>query len=764
MRWKGVNWAGVNEIKSELYAGRGVAVCIRADQSLQNGENEERYINSSTWSHYAFEDKTSNHAVCIVGWDDTYSRDNFTHKVYVTDGETGVRVEDPALSELTTPGGDGAWIVKNSWGSETDCGPDDLGNEVDSRGWGVRDEQGRHTGYFYVSYYDKTLGDPESFEFTTDLAGQGRFYTAQHDYLPARYLYKETSDKVMSSANVFETGDELVSLKSVSTNTWAPEQHVDFAVYLIGDDARDPTDGTLAWRGSAQYAHAGYHRFDLEAPVDLAKGQRFSIVSTVYTTGSGGGRTYGIAANATYNRYMVDKSNEYAEAVGSAERMNTYGTAVVGKGQSYRYADGVWQDWSGYFDGDDWFEKLKAGGLVRPEETAEDYDNGLAYAVDNFSIKAYLVPTEDVVPTPAPQPTPSTRPSTTPRPSYAYTYTRPSRAASYGYGYGSSSSSSSDAHSTTSGTTGSAASASGSSRVSRLGGAGRYDTMAGLVREGFSSSEHAAVASGASFADALAASALAGAHGCPVVLTEPGTLSTQASSVLSALGVTDTTVVGGPAAVSDAVLAALGGDVRRIGGADRYATAIEAMRAVRGMDRSSDTVVVVTGTGFADALSIGPWAWRTKSPILLAMPDGMLRGDVVDAIKADEGIRRVVLVGGSAAVSDAVRDQLGDGYTFERLGGADRYETSAKVAAWSATHGLGWSRPVVAAGRGFADALSAAAVCGKTGSVLLLADAASDPTLGLLRQMRASVDRVWVAGGEAAVSASLMGAIEDALR
>lgn len=249
-----------------------------------------------------------------------------------------------------------------------------------------------------------------------------------------------------------------------------------------------------------------------------------------------------------------------------------------------------------------------------------------------------------------------------------------------------------------------------------------------------------------------------------MVLTEPGALSTQASSVLSSLGVSGTTVVGGTAAVSDAVLAALGGDAGRIGGADRYATAIEAMRAVRGMGRSSDTVVVVTGTGFADALSIGPWAWRTKSPILLAMPDGMLRGDVVDAIKADEGIRRVVLVGGSAAVSDAVRDQLGDGYTYERLGGTDRYDTSAKVATWSASHGLGWSRPVVATGRGFADALSAAAVCGKTGSVLLLADAAGDPTLGLLRQTKASVDRVWVAGGEAAVSASLMGAIEDALR
>jgi putative cell wall-binding protein len=42
-------------------------------------------------------------------------------------------------------------------------------------------------------------------------------------------------------------------------------------------------------------------------------------------------------------------------------------------------------------------------------------------------------------------------------------------------------------------------------------------------------------------------------------------------------------------------------------------------------------------------------------------------------------------------VSDAIKDRLGDGYTYERIGGADRYETSVQVAAWSAARGLGFS-------------------------------------------------------------------------
>jgi putative cell wall-binding protein len=313
-----------------------------------------------------------------------------------------------------------------------------------------------------------------------------------------------------------------------------------------------------------------------------------------------------------------------------------------------------------------------------------------------------------------------------------------------------------------SGTSSTTTSSDTTDAVKRVAGQDRYATMAGLVMSAFTSSKGDIVASGTSFADALAAAALAGAKGWPVVITDPSTLSADASSVLSRLGASEVTVVGGPAAVSDAVVSQLGG--ARVSGTDRYATAIEAMRAVRAIDASSDTVVIATGSTFADALSVGPWAWTTKSPILLALPDGTLRQDVIDAIKADAGIKRVMLIGGPSVVSDAVRGQLGDGYTFERLGGADRYATSSAVASWAMSHGLGWKKPVVATGKGFADALAAAAVCGQNGSVLLLADSASAPTLTLLRENASKVTSVMVAGGTAAVSETVDTAVREALR
>lgn len=92
-------------IKNELMEGRAVAVSFCADQYLPSKlDAEAKYINTDTWAHYTYENATATHGVTIVGWDDTYSKENF-------------------LSEHQPPE-DGAWIVKNSWGAENNEFPD----------------------------------------------------------------------------------------------------------------------------------------------------------------------------------------------------------------------------------------------------------------------------------------------------------------------------------------------------------------------------------------------------------------------------------------------------------------------------------------------------------------------------------------------------------------------------------------------------------------------------------------------------------------
>ena len=296
----------------------------------------------------------------------------------------------------------------------------------------------------------------------------------------------------------------------------------------------------------------------------------------------------------------------------------------------------------------------------------------------------------------------------------------------------------------------------------RLSGANRYDTMSLVVEQGFSNSSWAVVATGANYPDALAASALAGTRSCPVVLTDSGSLSAQAASQIKRLHVGNAYLMGGAGAASEAVeagLRRLGVNVTRVQGPDRQATSLQAYKTTRANASSSNTVIVATGSGFADALSIGPWAYATSSPVLLTKSDGTLSAEAADAVKADAGISRVVIVGGANVVSDAVRSQLGSNYTYVRLEGPNRYATSRAIAEWELGQGTGWSHPVLATGKDFPDALAGAALGGAGKSPLLLAASSNDPTLALERANASRIQGGFLLGGENAVPSSVAEAL-----
>ena len=146
------NPQSIAAMKQELVNGHGVTISYKADKATPGESGDSRYINRDTWAQYTFEIENGTHAVCIVGYDDGYEASNFTHTVYKKDAE-GKSIVDEEATAKTKPDGDGAWIVKNSWGSETDKTTDDLGNVINNGTYGVRDENGKATGYFYLSYY-----------------------------------------------------------------------------------------------------------------------------------------------------------------------------------------------------------------------------------------------------------------------------------------------------------------------------------------------------------------------------------------------------------------------------------------------------------------------------------------------------------------------------------------------------------------------------------------------------------------------------------
>ncbi|CPU62207.1 N-acetylmuramoyl-L-alanine amidase LytC precursor [Mycobacteroides abscessus] len=135
-------------------------------------------------------------------------------------------------------------------------------------------------------------------------------------------------------------------------------------------------------------------------------------------------------------------------------------------------------------------------------------------------------------------------------------------------------------------------------------------------------------------------------------------------------------------------------------------------------DPGVPVVYVASGTGFADALSAAPAAAVQGGPLLLVQPNG------IPTVVADELRRlapqRIVVVGGSGAVSDAVYQQLA-GYTpaIRRDAGANRYATSRLVSE-RAFAGQTVEVAYVATGTDFPDALSAGAVAGAYGVPVVL--------------------------------------------
>ena len=288
----------------------------------------------------------------------------------------------------------------------------------------------------------------------------------------------------------------------------------------------------------------------------------------------------------------------------------------------------------------------------------------------------------------------------------------------------------------------------------RLGGANRYGTMEKISQAGYDECRWACVATGENFPDALSASPLAGTLDAPLLLTKPDRLSKRCRNELVRLGVEDVFLLGGPDAISERVeseIEDLGCTTHRAWGADRFETSVEILRAMREQGASFDTVVLATGDGFADSLSIGPWTYVHKAPIIL-VKDTTLPAASSKAIKDCAGVENILIVGGSLAVSDSVRTQLGDDYTYTRVAGADRYRTSWAIAEWECAQDLDWARPALATGERFPDALAGAALQGRRGSCLLLVSDAHTDTLGAVANHSDRIRTLSIFGGPVAVS------------
>jgi C1A family cysteine protease/PKD repeat protein len=196
----------------------------------------------------------ANHAIDIVGWDDTYPANNFSPK----------------------PAGDGAFIVRNSWGS----------------GWG-------EGGYFYVSYYDSHIGN-DSCIFSAAEPTTNYDTVYQYDPLGMTTAYGYTGSSSGWAANIF-TPALNDTIQSAGFYTLGPDSMYTVSVYT--GVSSSPTSGTLASTTSGTTPYAGFHTIAI-SPVTVKAGQKFSVVVKLTSPGV----SYPISAEAPISGYSSKAS------------------------------------------------------------------------------------------------------------------------------------------------------------------------------------------------------------------------------------------------------------------------------------------------------------------------------------------------------------------------------------------------------------------------------------------------------------------------
>lgn len=167
-----------------------------------------------------------NHRLCIVGWDDNFSADRFGFK----------------------PPGNGAFIIRNSWGDLWADG-----------------------GHAYLSYYDPNIQQMICFNNAEPYTNYGTVY--QHDWLG---FVSRWGFATGWGANIF-TAENSQPLEAVGF--YATQSNINYEIYIYKNTTvNNPVSGTLAATRAGGFIYPGYYTVKLDEMVPINEGERFSVV------------------------------------------------------------------------------------------------------------------------------------------------------------------------------------------------------------------------------------------------------------------------------------------------------------------------------------------------------------------------------------------------------------------------------------------------------------------------------------------------------
>lgn len=222
------------KIKESVFLYGGVQTAIYS--ALENANAHSPYYNSKTYAYcYAGAEKP-NHEIMIIGWDDTFPKENFN-----------LEVED-----------DGAFLCQNSWGEE-------FGDQ----------------GVFYVSYYDVNIGshgviytgieETDNYDqiYQSDLCGWVGQLGYNKESVYGANVYTARSAETLQAAGFYATGKET-----------------SYELYVVNhfENTDSLTDRVKV--ASGVLANPGFYTIKFEKECQVEQGEKFAVVLQVTTPGS----------------------------------------------------------------------------------------------------------------------------------------------------------------------------------------------------------------------------------------------------------------------------------------------------------------------------------------------------------------------------------------------------------------------------------------------------------------------------------------------
>mgnify|MGYP004521325681 FL=1 len=252
------------KIKEAVFKYGGVQTSIY--NSLKSSQSKSAYYNNETSAYCYIGTEKPNHDVVIIGWDDSYSKENFT-----------VDLE-----------GDGAFICQNSWGSSFGDG-----------------------GIFYISYYDTNIGthnvvytkieDSNNYDniYQSDLCGWVGQLGYNKESIYGANIFTAESDETLKASGFYATGKDS-----------------EYQLYVVKNFKDETSLTNMVQVASGKLSSAGYYTIPFDREIAVDKGEQYAIVLFIRTPGAVHPLAIEYAADRATKNVILDDGEGYISANG----------------------------------------------------------------------------------------------------------------------------------------------------------------------------------------------------------------------------------------------------------------------------------------------------------------------------------------------------------------------------------------------------------------------------------------------------------------